>query len=225
MMAKKVIMIVLFVILFSCEKETEDVEKFPFYISINDFEFKNRNTNTEDFPIIDSKFGGGTVRFANYTDTFFFDTRETNIEDFLFELPAGVYDIEIETPAASLFGQANPSFKSNDLDVEISDSTDIITLNAEATCALVVVKDEWNQLENGAYIIENRSLNGDNFVSYPLERDSINKLYYTYILPDTIPDIPDAFLWFYGDGKAYDNGGLHTEFFEIGYKYLINVLE
>lgn len=225
MMTKKVIMILFFVILLSCEKGVV-IENIHFNISIKDFELKPRFVNNnEDIPHIILEFAGGSVTFTNNTGSYFFDTKKTSIENFLFEVPAGTYNIEIETPPASFYGQTNPSFKSEVFDVEISDLTDTIAVSVKPTCALIVVKDDKNQLENGAFIIESHSLINEDFISYPLAIDSISKSYYTYISPDTIPEIPNAFLWLYGEEQGEEKGGLPTEVFEIGYKYLIKVWE
>lgn len=224
-MAKKVIMILFFALLLSCEKEVE-VENIHFYISIKDFEIKPRFINSnEDIPHILHKFAGGSVIFTNNTDTYLFDTQQTSIENFLFEVPAGIYNIEIETPAASLYGQSTPSFRSELIDVEISDLTDTIEVSVKPTCALIVVKDDKNRLENGAFIIESHSLKNEDYISYPLAIDSVSKSYYTYITPDTIPELPNAFLWFYDEEQGEEKDGLPTEVFEIGYKYLIKVWE
>jgi hypothetical protein len=225
MMAKKLITILFFAFVLSCKKEAV-VEQIQFYISINDFELKEQFIiDNEDIPFIAYEIAGGNVTFTNSTDSYLFNTKETSIENFLFELPAGIYNMEIETPAASLYGQNTPSFRSDLIEVEISDLTDTIAVDVEPTCALIVVADDKNQLENGAFILECRSLGNDNCLSHPLVNDSLNGTYYTYILPDTVPELPNAFLWLYGEAEGEEKGGLHTEVFEIGYKYLIKVLE
>ena len=225
-MAKNLILILLFVILLSCKKDEVVEEKIPFNISIKNFELKDRFVNNnEDFPHIENSFGGASVIYSNNTDTFLFDTKNASIENYLFELPAGIYNIEIESPPASLFGQSTPSFKSTAFDIEISDLTDTIPVSAEPTCALIVVIDDNNRLDKGAFIMESPSLENKDFKAYPLILDTISKAYYTYLLPDTFPEKPNAFLWFFSEETGETKDGLHTDVFEIGYKYLIKVLE
>lgn len=224
-MINKVIILLFFGILLSCEKEKEGDGKIRFYISVNDFELKDRaGTSNEEIPSFTYDLAGGRVSFTNEVDTFLFDTKALSIEEYLFEIIAGTYNVEIETPT-SLYGQVTPSFRSTTLEVSISELTDTLVVTAEPTCALIVVKDDLNQLANGAFIIERRTVEKDDFVAYPLKQDSISSLYYTYLLPDTLPDAPNAFLWLYEEEMGEEKGGLHTEIFEIGYKYLIKVLE
>jgi hypothetical protein len=62
-------------------------------------------------------------------------------------------------------------------------------------------------------------------VPYPLVRDTITGLYYAYFTPDTSDSDPSAFLWFHGLEDAAAGEGLSTAGFDIGYQYLITVLE
>lgn len=227
-MKKKVIMILFFIILLSCDKEAAVVvEMIHFNISITDFQLKDGFVYDNGImPQIPQHFGGGVVTVTNNSDTYVFNTQDTCIEHFVFSVPAGLYDVNVETPVASFYGQISPSFSAGLMNVEISDSTDTITVIAEPTCALVVVKDDKNQLEHGAFIIECPTLNNEDCISYPLNQDSAGKLYYTYILPDTVPGTPNAYVWLYGEEFGEEKKeGLHTEVFEIGFKYLIKVRE
>jgi len=194
-----------------------------FYISIDEFKFQEQSINKNN-PNIERNLGGATIIFTNEAETFSFDTKEISIEEFRFELPVGIYDIKIESPT-SLYGQSTPSFNSTLINIEISDLTDTIKAKAKPTCALLMVKDEFNQLEDGAYIIESNSLKNDDFIAYPMAYDSLSNLYFTYIFPDTTLELPNAYLWFYSNEIEKENGGIHTEIFEMGYKYLIEVLE
>ena len=63
------------------------------------------------------------------------------------------------------------------------------------------------------------------FIAYPMTRDTTSGLYYAYFTPDTVPNDPTAFLWFYGGMPGKEKGGMSTTGFKPGYRYFISVLE
>ena len=58
-----------------------------------------------------------------------------------------------------------------------------------------------------------------------MARDSTSGLYYAYFTPDPVPADPSAFLWFYGERPALEEGGMPTTRFETGYQYFLKILE
>lgn len=218
------IIIPLFILLFSCE---EEVARKNFIISVQNFEFADTLlTEQEEVPEFNYQFAGGVVNFTDENNkTFKFDTENTGIEEYIFELPYGEYFLETEIPPASLYGQERATFKAGPVYVEISHFTDTVSVNVEPTCAHIVIGDKKNQLDKGAYIIRRHPYSQGYFTSYPLALDSLRRYYYTYVTPDTVPDAPYAFLWFYDEEPGIETGGLPTKDFEIGYRYLIKVLE
>jgi hypothetical protein len=213
----------------SCQKEA-DLEgsklQVSFYLSITNFELKDTLLHKfEQVPDISHQFTGGKVRFSNSRKTYLFDTRGTSIDEYLFTVPEGDYYLEIEMPGASLYGQNRATFKAESKNIEISNLTDTITVSAKPTCALIVVKDNMDQLTNGAFIIQRHEYPPGYFIPYPLTLDSLSRCYYAYLTPDTVTEFPSAFLWFYDEKQGNENEGLTTKDFEIGYRYLIKVLE
>ncbi len=222
-MKKTGIIISLLIFLFSCQ---EEVEKKDFFISIENFGLKDTLLiDQEEVPEIKHEFAGGDVRFTDGKKTHLFETKNIGVEDYMFSLPNGEYYLEIDIPPASLYGQQRASFKSKPKYIEISNFIDTISINAEPSCALIVVSDKKNHLENGAYIIKRHVYSQGYFTPYPLTLDSLERYYYTYITPDTASEAPSAYLWFYDEKPGEEAGGLPTKDFEIGYRYLINVLE
>lgn len=217
------IIIPLLIFLFACQ---EEVEKRDFFISIENFELRDTLLNDhEKVPEIEHKFAGGNVKFSNGSKIHLFETNNIGIEDYVFSLPDGEYLLEIEIPPASLYGQQRASFMLEPEYIEISNSVDTISINAEPSCALIVVSDKKNHLENGSYIIKRHEYSGGYFTPYPLTLDSMERCYYTYITPDTATETPSAYLWFYDKKPGEETGGLSTKDLEIGYRYLIKVLE
>lgn len=217
------IIIPLLIFLLSCQ---EEVERNDFFISVENFKLKDTLLiDHQEVPEIAYEFAGGNIKFTDGKGIHTFETENIGIEDYLFTLPVGDYFLEIEIPPASLYGQKQASFKTNPKYVEISNFGDTISINAEPTCALIVVTDKKDQLENGAYIIERHTYSQGYFTPYPLALDSLRKFYYTYITPDTVSEDPSAFLWFYDKNPENESGGLPTKDLEIGYRYLIKVLE
>ncbi|MFO7934987.1 MAG: hypothetical protein R6U78_13010 [Bacteroidales bacterium] len=177
------------------------------------------------FPSFSHRFSGGLITFHSNNRTFAFDLKDTGIGDFLFRLPVGEYLLEMEIPPASLYGQESGSFLADPGNISITEITDTITVQAEANCALLLVQDDQEQLEEGIYMIERHSITPDYFRAYPLSLDTLSGLFYTYFTPDTVPSDPSAFLWLYGSKPGTEEGGLSTAGFEIGHQYFIKVLE
>ncbi len=207
----------------SCEEEVLEVS---FRIKTEGFLLENSVLGTGDIlPSFSHRVSGGVVTFTRNGQTYEFDLEDTGIEQYLFQLPLGDYLMEITNPPASLYGQRAGSFHSNPYHITITEWTDTITVLVEATCALFLVNDEMNQLEEGVFMIERHSYAQGYFWSYPLEFDTLSGLYFTYFTPDTIPSDPSAFLWFYEGVPGTEEGGLPTTGFEVGYQYYIRILE
>jgi hypothetical protein len=171
------------------------------------------------------RYSAGLISFVRGHQSHTFYIEENKIEDYLFRLPPGEYVLDAEIPAASLYGQATGSFVLAPDTATITELTDTITIRAEASCSLILVSDELEQLEEGPFIIERHSYSQGNFKSYPLARDSTSGLYYAYFTPDPVPTDPSAFLWFYGGRPGVEEGGLSTARFKVGYQYFISILE
>jgi len=217
------ILILLLMALSSCE---EEVTKVGFWIKTKGFILEDAFLNPDDtFPSFSHRISGGTVVFKGNNKTYEFDLEDTGLEDYEFLLPAGEYRMEINNPPASIYGQERGSFKSAPQHITISEVTDTIIAQAEPNCALLLVKDETDQLDKELYIIERHSISRNYVRYYPLSHDTISGLYYTYFTPDTIPSNPSAFLWFYSWKPGNDEEGLSTTGFDIGYQYFITVLE
>lgn len=210
-------------VLTSCR---EEVPEHPFRIKALGFELSDSLLHPLDSPPdFQHKLAGGVLTFLGAGDSHEFELGEQNLETFEFHLPEGAYRLEISVPGASLYGQERASYRAEPADVVIDGLTDTLRLHVTPTCALILVKDDDQQLDQGAFMIERHSYREDYFRSYPLGLDTLSGLYYTYLTPDTVPSDPSAFLWFYGRKYNGEEGGMPTAGLETGYRYLISVLE
>jgi hypothetical protein len=210
-------------VLQSCEEEKSEVS---FRIKMDGFSMKDDTGFPQQaYPSFKHKYSAGLISFVRdqQSQTFYFG--EGKIEDYLFKLPPGEYNLDANIQAASLYGQASASFQVESERVSITELTDTITIRAEANCSLILVSDELEQLDEGPFIIERHSYANGSFKSYPLARDSTSGLYYTYFTPDFVLADPSAFLWFYGEWSGVEKGGMSTSRFEVGYLYFISILE
>ena len=207
----------------SCEEEVPEVS---FRIETEGFFLDEALLDTPDqFPSFSHRMSGGTVTFADNNNTYEFKTGSTGIEEYLFRLPVGEYQIEFSIPPASLYGQEGGSFISHPKEVVITELTETISVRVEASCAMFLVYDESNQLDEGIYMIERHSFAYGYFWSYPLFPDSLSGSYFAYFTPDTAASDSSAFLWFYGGTPGVEEGGLSTIGLEIGYQYNIRILD
>lgn len=207
----------------SCEEEVPEVS---FRINAEGFTLEEAILDPADnFPSFSHKLSGGLVIFSNGGEDYVFTLTSTGIDDYLFTLPVGEYSVDFRIAPASLYGQWGGSFMAEPVTVVVTESTEVITVPVEAKCAMFLVTDESDQLDDGIYIIERHSYAHGYFKSYPLLKDSATDMYYAYFTPDTVPDDPSAFLWFYEGEQGIEEGGLPTKDFEIGYQYNIMVLE
>jgi len=223
-MRKFIYFLIGLIAIISCEKEIPEI---GFRIKSDGFFLEDGDLLPGDkIPEFSHKLSGGIVSFNSKKKSFDFRTGRISIENFLFELPPGTYEVEFRIPEASLYGQKGGSFVASPCSIEVTESMDPeITVNVSSNCALLLVQEEENQLDNGAYMIR-RYPSGDDYISsYPLSMDTLSGLYYAYFAPDTTSSFPSAFLWFYDDKPGIESGGLHTSSFEKGYQYLIKVLD
>jgi len=207
----------------SCEKEIPEI---GFRIKAEGFFLEDGILLSSDsFPSFSHKLSGGIVSFVGANTTFDFRTGKTSIEDFTFELPVGMYQMEFSIPEASLYGQKGGSFRAEPTTISISQPMDTIRVDVVATCALLLVHDEQNQLDKGVSMIEKFASGEGYFNTYPLTLESTSGLYYAYFTPDPDSSNSSAYIWFYEDTPGGPSGGLSTMEFEIGYQYVIKVLD
>lgn len=208
----------------SCKKE--EVIEVSFRIKAQGFSFENPLPGEKEaFPTFSHRLSGGFVTFTNTEKTYSIALHDKGIEEYSFLLPVGSYEVYIRNPDASIYGQERGSFHMEKTNVEILVSTDTLIIQVVASCALVLVEDESGQLEEGAFMIERHSYAHGFFTSYPLSKDSLTGLYYTYFTPDPVSYNPSAFLWFYEESPGESEGGMPTFGFENGYQYHISILE
>ena len=100
-----------------------------------------------------------------------------------------------------------------------------LRIRAEANCTLILVSDESGQLKEAPHILERRSNSSGYIQLHPLAQDTATNFYYAYFRPDPVPDDPSAFLWLYGRDQDFQEGGLSTTRFKLGYQYFISILE
>lgn len=217
------ILLLVIMTLWSCEEEVPEVS---FRIETEGFFLEEAFLDTADaFPSFSHRVSGGIVTFSTNHTTYEFNTGEKGIEEYLYQLPIGEYQLTFTIPRASLYGQEGGSFVVNPGKVIINEQTETILVNVEANCSMFLVYDELNQLDKGVFMIERHSFAHGYFWSYPLFQDSLSGAYYTYFTPDTVPSDPSAFLWFYEGKQGIEEGGLTTKDFEIGYQYNIRILD
>ncbi len=183
------------------------------------------NAVAGDFPSFSHRLADGLVLFTSSADTYTYNTKDLSEEGYYVELPEGDYQLEFKIPQASIYGQEQGSYMVRSQTVYLTEETDVLRVEVEPTCALFLVADESDHLENGIYIIERHSFANGHFTSYPLSFDSVSGLYYTYFTPDPVPEDPSAFLWFYKGEPGDEQGGISTADLEIGLQYRILILE
>ena len=171
------------------------------------------------------KISGGQVKFIRNQGVFAFNLDKSDMGDYLFQIPEGHYTLEVTCPAASIYGQSYGSYLTDPFQVTVSELTDTLFIDVESNCSLLLVEDEFLQLEEGAHIIERHSYSEGYFTSYPMSYDSLSGFYYAYFTPDPMLSDPSAYLWFYGKNQDVVEGGYSTTDFETGYQYCISVFE
>jgi hypothetical protein len=217
------IFLLLIMTLWSCEEEVPEVS---FRIETDGFFLEEAFLGTADaFTSFSHKVSGGVVTFSSNNTTYKFNTDRKGMEEYLFQLPVGEYQLTFTIPQASLYGQERGSFTVHSGKVIINEQTESISVHVEANCAMFLVYDELSQLDKGIFMIEKHSFAHGYFRSYPLFTDSLSGSYYAYFTPDTVPSDPSAFLWFYDGETGIEEGGLTTKDLEIGYQYNIKILD
>lgn len=213
--------------LHACEK----VADVSFVIKTEGFALENAlpgNALPEkagSYPPFKHKILGGVVNFSGEAGSYRFDLRDSDLEAFSFALPPGQYQLEFSMLPASIYGQDYGSFSSDPFLVNIRESTDTLSIRVEANCALFLVDDSRQQLNQGAHMIKRHSYSDGYFTSHPLVKDESSGLYYTYFNPDPNLADPSAFLWFYNGRPGVAEGGLSTCGYKTGYQYYIKILD
>ena len=207
----------------SCEEEVPEVS---FRIETEGFFLEEAFLDAADaFPSFSHRVSGGVVTFSENNTTYEFEIGSAGVEEYLFRLPVGEYQMQFTIPHASLYGQKGGSFFAHPQKVFITEQTETISVQVEASCAMFLVYDEQSQLDEGIYMIEKHSFAHGYFKSYPLFPDSLSGSYYTYFTPDTVHSDPSAFLWFYKGTPGIEEGGLSTRDLEIGCQHNIRILD
>jgi hypothetical protein len=209
----------------SCKKE-EEIPVVSFRLQVNGFDFTRAYANSaEVFSEFTHHISGGELICKGGEKNYSLSFENDSLESTVFELPVGDYQIKLQLDRASLYGQDWASFEVSTQEISISKETDIVDLQVKPDCALFLVKDEFNQLDQGVYMIERHAYANGYFTSYPLGKDVVTGLYYTYFTPDTVIDNPSAFLWFYQGEPGSEEGGLSTVNLEAGSRYDIEILQ
>ena len=216
------IFVVGFLLFSSCKDEVQEVS---FRLKAEGFVLVADTDPDRAFGNFTHILHGGLIIFESEQQSYIFDLRGIAFEDFTFQLPVGEYLVKTGNSPASIYGQKYAAFRSRPFSVLIDKQTDTLTVEIEADCALVLVRDEQMQLEHGAYMIERHSFAHGFFKSYPLTTDDTTGLYYAYFRPDTVPSDPSAFIWFYDGVPGASVGGIPTFDMQIGFQYQIRVLE
>ena len=210
-------------VLASCEGE---ISKVTFRMEMRGFSLEQSDTfpsgAAKDFT---HRLSGGTVIFRNGIDEYKFETGKSRIDEYLFSLPVGDYEVEFFISPASIYGQSQASFISETLAISVDSYTEKVVLDISANCALMLISDTHGHLDNGAHFIERHEINEGYFRAYPLSLDTATGLFYAYFTPDPDPLDPTAFIWLFPLSSDPERIGISTTGFEIGVQYWLNVLE
>ncbi len=171
------------------------------------------------------RYSGGVVTFSDNQQSYSFNTGKVFIDAYDFELPVGEYLMECFTDTASNYGQSGGSFISSPQTIFLTDSTEKIYVDVQATCSLILVNDDEDHLEEPPSIIKRYSYSGGFFQSYPMAQDTTTGLYYAYFAPDTRPENPSAYIWFYKGRPGIETGGISTIDFSLGKVYMFDIIE
>jgi len=171
------------------------------------------------------RYAGGVVTFSNNQQSYSFNTGMVFFDEYVFELPVGEYLMECFIDTASYYGQSGGSFITSPQMVIITDSTEKIVLDVQTTCSLILVNDEENKLDEPPSIIKRYSYSEGYFQSFPMARDTATSLYFAYFAPDTRPDNPTAYIWFYQNRPGIEKGGISTLDFSLGKVYMFEIHE
>jgi hypothetical protein len=214
-----------FLILISCKRE-EEVPDITFTLNLEGPVFRQAFPDSgEVFSGFEHHLSGGRLTFSSLGQDYSFRFENDSLEGMELALPAGTYEISVQMDPASLYGQDWATFSAATREVTITPETGFIVLGLKPDCALFLVYDKFNKLDQGAFMIERHSYADGYFTSTPLAEDTESGLYYTYFTPDPDTDDPSAFLWFYDGEPGEQEGGLPTAGLESGSRYDIEVLD
>lgn len=223
-MCRTGLILILLLSISSCKKE-EEIPVISFSLKLTGFEFTQAYADSpEEFSAFEHHLSGGVLRCEGEGQSYSFSFEKDSLETTVFELPAGDYRLSIGMDRASLYGQPWATFQLSDLEVYIGKESTQIELSIEPDCAVFLVQDVFQKLDQGAYMIEKHAYANGFFTAYPLSEDTVSGLYYTYFTPDTDTDDPSAFLWFYEGEPGEEEGGLPTANLESGTRYDIEIL-
>lgn len=222
---RKIFILGLLLSMLSCKKE-EEVPMISFKLQVQGYDFLPAYAgSSEEFSLFEHHLSGGEFVCEGADKSYSFSFANDSLEHTLYVVPAGDYRISIRTDRASLYGQAWGTFQTSERDIKISRQTTEIAIDIEPDCAVFLVKDAFNHLDQGVYMIERHSYAHGFFTSYPLAKDPSTGLYYTYFTPDTVKDDPSAFLWFFEGEPGEEEGGLSTASLVTGARYDIEILQ
>lgn len=208
----------------SCKKENEN-PVVGFKLQVNGFEFAPAFADSPAvFSNFEHRLSGGVLIFEGKEKTYTFGFDNDSLEHLVFELPVGDYQISFRMDPASIYGQPWGTFRMPAREVNITRESTEIELPIEPDCGVFLVKDAFQKLDQGAYMIEKHAYANGFFTAYPLSEDTVSGLYYAYFTPDTVTDDPSAFLWFYEGEPGEEEGGLSTANLESGTRYDIEIL-
>lgn len=197
-----------------------------FSLEVDGFTFRQAYEDApEDFLSFSHHLTGAKVIFQGKDKDYVFLVDGDSLEYYQFEMPAGSYLLEFQMDQASIYGQQYGTFSSATPEVHISSQTKSVSVSIQPGCALFVVRDKFEILDQGIHMIERHSYANGFFTSYSLSKDSISGLYHCYFTPDPESDDPSAFLWFYEGEPGIEEGGLPTANLDIGTRYDIEILQ
>lgn len=202
-------------ILAGCTKNDEPLPEVSFSINVSGF-----NITTDDFGSLKStealfdgfehKYPAGILRFnAPSGAVYTFDTNGESIEDFVFSLSPGTYQIVGEGGTATVAGSDAMPFIIDTQSITIEESTTEISVTVTPTCGLILVSD-------ASGLVESAMMTRYETPDYDFYTDGI--FYYTY----------------FGIGNNWyaeitKTGGftltLYTPNLQIGYAYQIEVTD
>ena len=165
----------------------EEVSYVDFFVQTEGFTLEDAFLDQDAVaPAFDHYILGGVVTFSGDQGSYRFDLRNADLEKYSFSIPQGTYLLEFSMPPASLYGQQFASFIYEPAEVVVNENTDTIRITVEANCALFLVDDSRQQLDQGVHMIKRYSYSEGYFTSYPLALDELTGLYYAYFTPDPV---------------------------------------
>lgn len=179
---KKLNLLLLVIIALGCSKKDDPKPEVTFSINISGFNITTddfgslKSTQADIFSDFDHKFSGGELIFRAPSGAIYnFNTNGISIDGFKITLPLGTYQLSGNGGSPSYGGGPKMAFSIPSQGIVIGASTISIDVTIAPECALILVADQLNLLEE-AYIAPVPSP-----PSYPFFQDGI--YLYTYFEP------------------------------------------